>query len=151
MICKSIQSLKRICSNVYELVIPHSLRINSVFNIKDLTIYRSPFDYPVVILDLSSSTSPGYRHFPIHTPSPLTLQKHCLVEIENILENEIISIANGEYQYYLVHYISNQIQVTLGCTSRRPSCLIWICLMNITFAIHQIFIFPNRKELVEDG
>lgn len=82
--------VKKLGSNDYKLVNPYSLRINPVSNIKDLTSYRAPFDYPAIIFDLPSSTSQN-KPFPIRTRTPLALQRHRLDKIEDILDDEIIS------------------------------------------------------------
>jgi len=48
--------LRRFGSNAYKLEIPRELGINRVFNVKDLTLYRTPVDC-LVIFEPSSLTS----------------------------------------------------------------------------------------------
>jgi len=48
--------LRRFGSNAYELDIPCDFGINPVFNVEDLTLYRTPVAYLTAILDEPSST-----------------------------------------------------------------------------------------------
>ena len=79
--------LRRFGSNAYDPEIPRKLGINPVFNVEDMT--------PIVLHQLPQS-------FPVHPPPPP--RTHHTEEIENILKDEIISIADGGYQRYLVRW-----------------------------------------------
>ena len=93
---------RRFGSNTYELEIPRELGINPVFNIENLTLYRTPVDYPVVIFDPPSSTFTSTQPFTVH--SPLPSRRHHTEKIEENLKDEIVSTADGGYQRYLVHW-----------------------------------------------
>jgi len=94
--------LRRFGSNAYELEIPRELGINPVFNVEDLTPYRTQVDYSAVIPDPPSSTAASSQSFPV--PPPPSLRRHHTEEIEDIFEDEIVSTADGGYQRYLVHW-----------------------------------------------
>ena len=59
-----------------------------------MTPYRTPVDYLAIIPDPPSLTSAGPRPFPVHAPPPPP-RRHHTEEIEDILEDEIVSIADG--------------------------------------------------------
>ena len=80
--------LRRISSNTYELDIPRDLKFNPIF---------SPDDYPDVIPDPSSSSTIN-PHVSISLPSPPLARRHKLEEIKDILEDEIILIADESFQ-----------------------------------------------------
>lgn len=68
--------------NVFELEIPPMLRINQIFNVENLTPYRPPIDYPIVISDPSSLT---FACLPPLLVDSLSPRKHHIKEIEDIL------------------------------------------------------------------
>ena len=97
-------ALRRICSNAYELDIPGNLGVRPVFNVKNLTLYGAPDDYPAIIPDPSSSLAIDLQHVSVPPPPLQPLRRHQLKKIENILEDKIISTINGGFQRYLVRW-----------------------------------------------
>ena len=83
----------------YELDKPREPWINHVFNFEDLTPYRVPINYPPIIPDPSLLTAVGPQHFPIHPPSP---RRHQADKTENIMQDAVISTADGGHRFYLV-------------------------------------------------
>ena len=84
-----------------KLEIPRELGTNPIFNVEDLTPYRSPVNCcysPPIIIDFRRSAA-----FSSASTPPPPLRRHHIEEIEDILENEIVLTANGENQRYLVH------------------------------------------------
>lgn len=121
---------KKFGSNSSKLVISHSLGINPVFNVEDLILCHTPFDYLVVLSNLSFSTSPGLWPFPTRTP----LQEHCLNEIEDFWIIRLLWLLMVD-NVICCDGMDNRIHIALGYIARSSS-LTWIYLRSITFIIY---------------
>lgn len=92
--------LKRIGPNAYVLDLPLNMSINPTFNVDDLVPFQGPTTIP---------TSPF--HDPNNTPAQLPLPlppsppiPHYKEEIENILDDQVVSTKHRGYQKYLVKW-----------------------------------------------
>lgn len=65
---------RRFGSNIYEFEFLQELGIILVFNVNDLTLYRTLIEYPTILVDPSSLTFVDPQSFPVYPP-PLSLRR----------------------------------------------------------------------------
>lgn len=77
-----------------------------IFNVKDLVVYCTSVDHLAIICGPSSTTSTSPQPYLVHSPpsSPPPPRRHPIEEIDDMLEDEIISAADRGHQWYLVRW-----------------------------------------------
>lgn len=78
--------MEKISFNAYFLDLPNDMSISNIFNVADLTLYHGQKETPP-------------RVDPI---VPLPTTSHLKKEIENVLDDQVISTQSSGYQKFLV-------------------------------------------------
>ena len=96
--------LKKINSNAYVVDLLPNFGISPSFNIEDLIAYKEPQIFPLIILLLDEPSHEPIPERPLLRPLPQIHHTYMTEQIDEIIDDQIVSTKNGGYHRFLIRW-----------------------------------------------